>query len=126
MKRQTSGEQGIVHHADGVEVGPTARGDPSKSSGAMNVGVPATGTPAGSSSLEVADQAEVGELGMSRGGEQDVGGLDVAMDQPRLVRGAQGQDDLADEGRGPDRVERSFLASDSLRLIPPGTYSISM
>ena len=86
----------------------------------MNVGVPATGTPAQLELAEVADQAEVGELGMLAAGEQDIGRLDVAMDQPRLVRGTEGQDDLADEGGGPDRVEGSLLGERLLEADPAG------
>ena len=53
----------------------------------------------------VPDEAEVGELGLARRRQQDVGGLDVAVDQPRGVRRPEPEDDLADQGRGADRLE---------------------
>ena len=100
-------------------------GVPWKSSGAMNVGVPARGA-ALRQILEAADQTEIRQLGVVLRREQHIRRLDVAMDQARIVGRAQGQDDLSRQDRraagssGPSwtRVSRS--------VRPPGTYSISM
>ena len=51
-------------------------------------------------------EREVGDLGRPRGGiDDDVAGLDVAVDDARAVQGAEGLDDLAGDPQGLGEVE---------------------
>ena len=52
---------------------------------------------------EVLDQPEVGQVRVVVGGQQDVGGLDVAMHEPARVGGGQRGGHLADHGGGARR-----------------------
>ena len=62
-----------------------------------------------------ARQAEVGQVGVLTA-EQDVGRLDVAMDQPRRVRGVQRARDLVDDQRRPQRVQPALGAQQLVQV----------
>ena len=62
-----------------------------------------------------ARQAEVGQVGVLAA-EQDVGGLDVAVDQPGRVRGVERARDLVDDQRRPQRVQPALGAQQLVQV----------
>ena len=67
--------------------------------------MPAIATPA-IPVVHAADQSEIGELGPAVFIDEDIRGLDVTMDESRVVRRAERQHDLPDERRRRHRIER--------------------
>ena len=111
-------------------------------SGAMYCGVPITRSPAwvtsvtagvaasvsagpsvaGASQAHQLGQAEVGDLHLPGPVEQDVLGLDVAMDDAMVVCVLEGVADLRHDGQGFPGLDSP--ASSSCRRLRPSTYSM--
>ena len=62
-------------------------------------------------------EAEVREVGVVVLAEQDVGGLDVAVDEPRGVRGVQRGRDLADDAGGAPGRERALAPDERPEVV---------
>ena len=60
---------------------------------------------------------EVGDLHPALAGHEDVAGLDVAMDEASVVRGADGARRLGDEARGSPRRERAAPPDDGGEVL---------
>ncbi len=117
-ERQTRGEKIEVHHADGVKVGASARGNAVEEFGGHVRRRAGDRDSRAIAVVHAADQSEIGELGPAVFVNQDVGGLDVAVNESRVVRRADGQHDLPDERRGAHRIERA-VANDRLAKAHP-------
>ncbi len=106
---QAGREQVEEHHADGVEVGLRGggragkqfRGHVRRRAGQRSAGRDDLG--------QLANQAEVGQLGLALGRQQDVGRLDVTMDQARPVGRGETLRRLPDQDRRPQGVERPLV-----------------
>ena len=123
LERRPAGEQFVEDGAQRVDVG--GRGQtavrPAACSGAMYDGVPRI-APVCVRSLRtsmLAGQAEVGDQRLARVVEQDVGRLQVAVDDAALVGVMHGAGDLLDQ-RGRRRRRRRGSASMWSARLPPG------
>ena len=70
--------------------------------------------------------AEVADHGAAFGGEQNVGGFDVAMDDAGAVRGAQRVGDLRADRRGVCAIGSRPLPSSTSRSVWPSTSGITI
>ena len=66
---------------------------------------------------QVDRQPEVGQLGGAVAGDQDVVGVDVAVDQPLLLGVLQPQRDLPDQPGGGGRGDRAVLGDDRADVL---------
>ena len=107
--------------AQGVDVGLRAGGRSAEQLGRHERGRPGQGRTALGQVVEPAHQSEIGQLGAAVGRQEDVGRLDVAVNQPRIMGGAQRQHDLPGQRRGPPRLERPLAHQRfAQRIRPPG------
>jgi hypothetical protein len=65
-------------------------------------------------------QAEVGQLRHAAGVEEDVAGLDVAVDQPGLLDRRQAEQAVVDQAQGAPRVDAPALALQELLEVAAG------
>ena len=63
-------------------------------------------------------QSEVGQLGDAVAGDQDVIGIDVAVDQPLLLGVLQSERDLLRQPSGGGRGDRAVLGDDRADVLP--------
>ena len=66
----------------------------------------------------VLGEPEVGQIHVLLGAEQDVRGLDVAVDEPRRVRGVECRADLGDKPRGARRREPALAPHEAADVVP--------
>ena len=91
--------------AQGVDVGLRACGSSPEEFGGHERRRPGQRRARLSQVVEPAHQAEIGQLGPAVRSQEDVCRLDVAVDQSRIVGGAQGEHDFSGKLRGPARLE---------------------
>ena len=102
------GQRVVQHAAERVDVGALVDGPAADLLGRHEVHRPDPAAGRGQPAFGegVAREAEVAEVDLVVGAEQDVRGLDVAVDEPRVVRGVQRVGDMGHERRRVLRRER--------------------
>ncbi len=127
-----SGQEEVGHGAEGVEVAPRVRRHPVLDRLRREVlrrpGEDVVARQAGVRSRDVLHEPEVDDLGEVGDAaylcQQDVRGLDVAVDEADAVRLGQGLAHLDEDVHGAARRERPSLATRRSRSIP-SRYSIT-
>ena len=121
LVRLGAGEQLVEQHPDGVHVGARVAAAVDDELGG-EVGDGADEHAAGGGVLGVGGdglgQAEVGDLDPAVVGDQDVLGLDVAVDQAGPVGVREGREDRLHEGQGARRRHRALLADHVAQRVP--------
>ena len=129
--RQAAGEQLVEQHAERVDVGGRGTASPRTCSGLAYSGViscrpaPSARASGRRARVEQLGDAEVEQLGRAVGGHQDVGRLEVAVDDQVLVRVLDGRADVTEQLEARRGVEPVRVAVVDRSAVPRRTPSRS-